>query len=73
VIGTPKSRAAGVPVADVAWVTSSPNFDRAAGHIVWQCPICGDYGLIHGWEDTLWNRQGGTRPESSDMPPMATH
>jgi hypothetical protein len=47
--------------------------DRASGHIVWQCPICGDNGVIHGWEDTLWNRQGGTRPGSSDMPPMATH
>jgi hypothetical protein len=47
--------------------------DPASGHIVWQCPICGDNGLIHGWEDTLWNRHGGTRPESSDVPPGATH
>ena len=47
--------------------------DRASGYIAWQCPICGDNGLIHGWEDTLWNRHGGTRPESSDVPPGATH
>ena len=33
--------------------------DRASGHIVWHCPLCGDNGLIHGWEDTLWNRSGG--------------
>lgn len=24
--------------------------DRTSGHIVWQCPVCGDNGLIHGWE-----------------------
>ena len=32
--------------------------DAASGHIAWQCPISGDHGLIHGWEDTLWNRHG---------------
>jgi hypothetical protein len=32
--------------------------DRTSGHIVWQCPVCGDIGLIQGWEGTLWNRQG---------------
>jgi hypothetical protein len=32
--------------------------DRASGHIVWHCPLCGDNGLIHGWEDTPWDRQG---------------
>jgi hypothetical protein len=35
--------------------------DASSSHIVWQCPICGDRGLIHGWEETLWNRHGGAR------------
>ena len=32
-----------------------------SGEIVWQCPLCGDNGWIHGWEETLWNRGGGAR------------
>jgi hypothetical protein len=47
--------------------------DRTSGHIVWQCPVCGDNGLIHGWEDTLWNRQGGARAASSETPPATSH
>jgi hypothetical protein len=47
--------------------------DRTSGHIVWQCPVCGDNGLIHGWEDTLWNRQGGARAASSETPPTTSH
>jgi hypothetical protein len=43
--------------------------DRASGRIVWQCPLCGDNGLIHGWEDTLWNRRGGARAALSDTSP----
>ena len=31
--------------------------DQASAHIVWHCPLCGDNGLIHGWEATLWDRQ----------------
>jgi hypothetical protein len=23
--------------------------------IVWHCPVCGDNGLIQGWQDTLWD------------------
>jgi len=23
--------------------------------IVWCCPVCGDNGLIQGWQDTLWD------------------
>ena len=47
--------------------------DRTSGHIVWQCPVCGDHGLIHGWEETLWNRQGGARAASSDTPLPTSH
>ncbi len=23
--------------------------------IVWYCPVCGDNGLIQGWQDTFWD------------------
>ncbi len=23
--------------------------------IVWSCPVCGDNGIISGWEGTLWD------------------
>lgn len=36
--------------------------DPGTGQIAWQCPVCGDNGVIHGWEDTLWNRSGGGPP-----------
>ena len=42
--------------------------DRSSGYIEWQCPICGDRGMIHGWEDTLWNRHGGVGRESTVRP-----
>jgi hypothetical protein len=47
--------------------------DRTFGHIVWHCPLCGDNGLIHGWEDTPWDRQhdAGTAPTSTS--PATTH
>ena len=41
-------------------------FDRTSGHIVWQCPVCTDHGLINGWEDTLWN---GARPHRARRRP----
>jgi hypothetical protein len=28
--------------------------------IAWECPVCGDRGLISGWQDTLWNRRPGS-------------
>lgn len=48
------------------------DLDRTSGHISWQCPVCGDHGLIHGWESTLWNRHGGGTV-SSDTPPTTSH
>jgi hypothetical protein len=47
--------------------------EHGSGHIVWHCSVCGDKGLIHGWEDTFWNRQGGARACSSDTPPTTSH
>jgi hypothetical protein len=46
--------------------------DRSSGYIVWQCPLCGDHGMIHGWEDTLWNRDAGA-PQSMLPPSTARH
>jgi hypothetical protein len=36
--------------------------DRLSGYIVWRCALCGDHGVIHGWQDTLWNRGGTPHP-----------
>ncbi len=48
------------------------DLDRTSGHISWQCPVCGDHGLIHGWEDTQWNRHGGAAGPI-DTPPRTSH
>jgi hypothetical protein len=47
--------------------------DADALYIVWHCSVCGDNGLIHGWEATFWNRQGGARAEPSERPPLTRH
>ena len=26
--------------------------------ILWHCPVCGEQGMIRGWEDTRWSRPG---------------
>ena len=31
--------------------------------IAWSCPLCGDNGFIHGWEDTIWDRGAWRRPQ----------
>lgn len=28
--------------------------------IDWQCPLCGDNGVIYGWEDSPWDRRSRT-------------
>jgi len=28
-----------------------------AATIVWECPVCGDTGMISGWEGTPWDRR----------------
>ena len=30
---------------------------RATSEIEWQCSLCGENGVIRGWEDTLWDRR----------------
>lgn len=27
--------------------------------IVWECPVCSDNGIIHGWEGSMWDRRNG--------------
>jgi hypothetical protein len=34
--------------------------DCASRYIEWCCPLCAENGLIHGWEDTPWDRQHHT-------------
>ena len=46
--------------------------DSASGHIMWQCPLCSDNGLIHGWEDTMWNRHSGAPSSSRATQPLTT-
>jgi hypothetical protein len=47
--------------------------DRSSGYIVWQCPLCGDHGVIHGWQETLWNRGGTPHPLPTAPPSTARH
>ena len=49
------------------------NLEAASGHIVWLCPICGDRGLIQGWRETFWNRQGGAVAEPDELSPPTRH
>jgi hypothetical protein len=44
-------------VSGGAWDSAVPT----AGHRGWPT----DHGLIHGWEETLWNRQGESSAASS--------
>lgn len=32
-------------------------FEPGGQCIAWRCPRCGDNGLIHGWEETHWDRR----------------
>jgi hypothetical protein len=47
--------------------------DHASGHIVWHCPLCGDNGLIQGWEDTAWDRRHDAGPGPTNMSRAPTH
>ena len=41
---------------------------RAGSEIVWECPVCGDNGVIRGWEGTLWDRGSSIRDAVSTPP-----
>jgi len=47
--------------------------NRASGYIEWYCNVCGDNGMIHGWEDTLWNRSGPCATSPSPDTPSTSH
>ena len=47
--------------------------DNSSGYIDWHCPLCGDYGTIHGWENTLWDRYRGVRQRHADAPSTVRH
>jgi hypothetical protein len=36
--------------------------DATSKEIVWQCPLCGDRGVVYGWEGTFWDRRGPVQP-----------
>jgi len=38
-------------------------FDENEERILWRCPICGDEGVISGWQQTLWDLTDGTEIE----------
>jgi hypothetical protein len=46
--------------------------DRPSGQIVWRCPLCGDNGLIHGWENTPWDCQHDAGAASPSAAPSTT-
>ena len=48
-------------------------FQRATGYIVWHCPVCGDNGIIHGWEETAWDRSPGVGGAPSTRAPITMH
>ena len=47
--------------------------DRTSEYIEWHCPLCGDNGLIHGWQDTPWDRQQDTRSVPTIPSPTTAH
>jgi hypothetical protein len=45
-------------------VMSYPTAD-SQDSIYWQCPVCGDNGLIHGWQNTFWD--GFLEPAATEI------
>lgn len=45
----------------------------ASAYIEWRCTVCGDNGMIHGWEDTLGNRRGGSAAPPETATPPTSH
>jgi hypothetical protein len=55
------------PCAGQIWAV----IEVGSGRISWECPACGDNGVIHQWEGTPWDLtpegQGSARPEDRAM------
>lgn len=60
------SVAAGLPVESIPKCWRRPkrkpckgelsiNIDEKSGHISWHCGICGDDGVVSGWEGLIWD------------------
>ncbi|HVG71954.1 MAG TPA: hypothetical protein VM819_13650 [Vicinamibacterales bacterium] len=47
--------------------------DRTSEYVEWHCPLCGDNGLIHGWQDTPWDRQRDMRTVPTIPSPTTAH
>jgi hypothetical protein len=43
------------PCAGILEIIPDADFDG----MHWGCPVCGDNGVIRGWQGTLWDRSGG--------------
>ncbi len=63
------SRTNGGPQRTNVWCRRNPGRKPCGGEIVagiatestdivWECPACGENGLIAGWRDTRWDRSG---------------
>jgi len=35
------------------------SLDSSSEAITWECRMCGDNGIISGWQDTTWDRRKG--------------
>jgi hypothetical protein len=44
-----RKRCTGEIIASLDW--------QNALHIKWYCPVCGDNGIISGWQETIWDRR----------------
>jgi hypothetical protein len=31
------------------------DFDEDSSGIIWRCPVCGDNGIIRGWQGSIWD------------------
>jgi hypothetical protein len=36
-------------------------FEPGTTNIIWSCPVCNDRGLIHHWQNTIWDKGGRVR------------
>jgi len=46
--------------------------EPGGGSIAWKCPVCGDRGVISGWQGTRWDRGGSQGPRRPNKPMQRT-